>query len=198
MRATNRVVGILSLAMLLFAGCQQLGSLDGLGGLGGLGNEIVGEVQYIDTRGSQIEIRTDAGRTSLVRYDNKTQVIYRQRTYAVANLEPGDYIAARVEQERDGRYSTSSINVRESVQERGSSGATISRLDRVEGRVEHVDPRRGTFELRDSRNRLVVVSVAFNAPRAVADRLNRLRSGDQVRIEGRSVNANRFELENFL
>jgi len=72
------------------------------------------------------------------------------------------------------------------------------RLDRIEGRVEFVDSRRGTFEIRDSRNRLVVVSVPFNAPRAVTDRFNRLRSGDNVRIEGRSVSADRFDLESFL
>jgi hypothetical protein len=30
-------------------------------------------------------------------------VIYRQRTYPVSNLERGDYVAARVQQDRDGR-----------------------------------------------------------------------------------------------
>jgi len=32
----------------------------------------------------------------------------------------------------------------------------------------------------------------------VADRFNRLREGDYVRIEGRFVNQDRFELESFL
>ena len=58
--------------------------------------------------------------------------------------------------------------------------------------------RRGTFEIRDSRNRTIVVSVPFNAPRQVMDRFNRLREGDSVRVEGRSVANDRFELENFL
>jgi hypothetical protein len=62
--------------------------------------------------------------------------------------------------------------------------------------VEHVDARRGTFEVRD-RGRMVVVSVAFNAPRSVTDRFNRLREGDVVRIEGRFSNQDRFDLENF-
>ena len=86
--------------------------------------------------------------------------------------------------------------MRESVQDRGSTGG--ARLDQTEGRVEYVDNRRGTFEIRDSRNRLIVVSVAFNAPRAVTDRFNRLRNGDFVRIEGRPVSADRFDLEDFL
>jgi exosome complex RNA-binding protein Csl4 len=192
------LLGFLSLAGLALAGCHELGHVDGLGDYGSSSNDIVGEVQYVDTRAREIEIRTDSGRTSVVRYDNNTQVAYRQRNYSVDNLERGDYVAARVQQDRDGRPVTNSITVRESVQDRGSSGGGRGRLDRAEGRVENVDARRGTFEIRDQRNRLIVVSVAFNAPRAVTDQFNRLRNGDHVRIEGRSVNADRFELENFL
>jgi hypothetical protein len=168
-----------------------------IGDYGTLGDQMVGEVQNIDTRNRQIEIRTDSGRTSLVRYDNNTRVLYRQRNYAVTNLERGDYIAARIQQDRDGRYYTNDIQVRESAQDRGTAGGGTY-YDRIEGRVEYVDTRRGTFEMRDSRNRLIIVSVAFNAPRAVLDRFNRLRTGDYVRIEGRSVSTDRFDLENFI
>jgi hypothetical protein len=140
---------------------------------------VVGEVDYVDTRAREIEVRTDSGRMSVVRYDDKTQVVYRQRNYSVANLERGDYIAAQTQQDRGDK--------------RGGN-----RLDRTEGRVECVDQRRGTFELRDQRNRLIIVSIVFNAPRPVVDQFNRLRNGDYVRIEGRSVSSERFDLENFM
>ena len=198
MKTITTLFGILSLAVLTLTGCHEFGHVDGLGDYGNSSSDIVGEVQYVDTRAREIEIRTDSGRTSAVRYDNNTQVVYRQRNYAVDNLERGDYIAARVQQDRDGRPVANSITVRESVQDRGSGGGGRGRFDRAEGRVEYVDARRGTFEIRDQRNRLIVVSVAFNAPRAVMDQFNRLRNGDYVRIEGRSVNVDRFELENFL
>ena len=198
MKATTILFGILSLAVLTLAGCHEFGHVDGLGDYGSSSSDIVGEVQYVDTRAREIEIRTDSGRIAAVRYDNSTQVVYRQRNYAVDNLERGDYIAARVQQDRDGRPVANSITVRESVQDRGYGGGGRGRFDRAEGRVEYVDARRGTFEIRDQRNRLIVVSVAFNAPRAVMEQFNRLRNGDYVRIEGRSVNVDRFELENFL
>ena len=197
MKAIKRLSMVLMLAFFSLTGCLEGTGLEGLGGYGSQPNEIVGEVMDVDSRNRQIEIRADSGRTSMVRYDNNTQVLYRQRTYPVANLERGDYVAARVQQDRDGRYTTNTITVRESVQDRGGT-VGADRLDRIEGRVEYVDSRRGTFELRDSRNRLIVVAVAFNAPKAITDRFNRLRNGDQVRIEGRSVNADRFDLENFL
>ena len=196
MRSTKLLLMTVVIGIFLVAGCHELGHVDGLGDYGTLSNEIVGEVQNIDARSRQIEIRTDAGRTSSIRYDDNTQVIYRQRNYQVSNLERGDYVAARIQQDRDGRNYTDTVTVRESVQDRGSTGG--ARLDQIEGRVEYVDNRRGTFEIRDSRNRLIVVTVAFNAPRAVTDRFNRLRNGDFVRIEGRTVSADRFDLEDFL
>jgi len=197
MKVATRLLGIVFLAAVAFAGCHELGHVDGIGDYGDMsGSDVVGEVEHIDPQAREIEVRTDSGRISVLRYDDRTQVVYRQRNYAVANLERGDYIAARVQQERDGRSYTDTITVRESVQDRtGRSG--VGRLDRVEGRVEYIDPRRGTFEIRDQRNRLVVVAVPFNAPRPVIDRFNRLREGDYIRVEGRSVSSDRFELENF-
>ncbi len=197
MTSIKRLSMVLALAFFSLTGCLEGTGLERLGGYGNQANEIVGEVMDVDSRSRQIEIRADSGRTSMVRYDNNTQVLYRQRTYPVANLERGDYVAARVEQDRDGRNTTNTITVRESVQDRGGT-VGAARLDRIEGRVEYVDSHRGTFELRDSRNRLIVVAVAFNAPKTITDRFNRLRNGDQVRVEGRSVNADRFDLENFL
>ena len=205
MRLKRLSMGMILLSTLALAGCpelNQIGGLDGLGGYGGTGREVIGEVEYVDSRAREIEIRTDDRRTAMVRYDDRTQVLYRQRNYAVENLERGDYIAARVQQDRDGRNYTDTITVRESVQDRGGRAGGGSGgyrpYDQVDGRVEYIDPRRGTFELRDSRNRTVLVSVPFNSPRQVIDRFNRLREGDSVRIEGRSVGNDRFELESFL
>jgi hypothetical protein len=127
-------------------------------------------------------------------------VTYRQRDYAVSNLEPGDYVAMRTQQDRDGRYFTDLITVKASVQERGGysgSSGNVERLAKLEGRVEYVDSRHGTFEIRDRSNRLVVISLAYNTPRSISDRLDRLREGDYVRMEGRFLDQDRFELEAF-
>jgi hypothetical protein len=187
------------------SGCTELGQIGFPGDYGNWGgSDLVGEVRDVDTRARQIELSTDAGRKFLVRYDNDTRVSYRQRDYSVANLEPGDYVTMRAQQDRDGRYFTDLITVKESVQERGGYGGAssgsgnVERLEKLEGRVEFVDSRRGTLEIRDRNNRLVVVSLPYNAPRAISDRLNRLREGDYVRMEGRFLNRDRFELENFV
>jgi hypothetical protein len=206
MKLTMQVLAFLSWSLLLLPGCSELGQIGLPGDYGNWGgNDLAGEVRYIDTRSRQIELLSaDTGRKFLVRYDNDTRVTYRQRDYAVANLEPGDYVTVRAQQDRDGRYFTDLITVKESVQERGgfggasSGGASVGRLEKLEGRVEFVDSRRGTFEIRDRSNRLVVVSLPYDASRTIGDRFKRLREGDYVRLEGRFINRERFELENFV
>src|SRR5262245_32268160 len=205
MKPSMRVLGLLFWSFLLLSGCAELSQIGFPADYGNWGeSDLVGEVRDVDTRARQIELNTDAGRKFLVRYDNNTRVSYRQRDYAVANLEPGDYVAVRTQQDRDGRYFTDLITVKESVQERGGYGGasngtgSTGRLERLEGRVEFIDSRRGTLEIRDRNNRLVVVSLPYNAPRAISDRLNRLREGDYVRMEGRFLSRERFELENFV
>jgi len=207
MKLAMRVLGFLSWTFLILSGCSELDQIGLPGDYSNLGgSDLVGEVRDVDTRARQIELSTDTGRKFLLKYDNNTRVSYRQRDYAVANLEPGDYVAVRAQQDRDGRYFTDLITVKESVQERGGYGGTssgsgsgsVERLEKLEGRVESVDSRRGTLEIRDRSNRLVVVSLPYNASRAISERLNRLREGDYVRMEGRFLNRERFELENFV
>ena len=93
----TKLFGFFSLAALALAGCHEFGHVDGLGDYGSSSSDIVGEVQYVDTRAREIEIRTDSGRTSAVRYDNNTQVVYRQRNYALAYL-------VEINRDRDGLF----------------------------------------------------------------------------------------------
>src|SRR5216117_2881261 len=104
MKLMASLFGFLALVLLGLTGCHELGHIDGPGDYGGIsGNDLVGEVRNVDTRARQIELRTDAGRRELVRYDNNTPVVYRQQDYAASNLEPGDYVAVRGQQDIAGR-----------------------------------------------------------------------------------------------
>jgi hypothetical protein len=286
MRTLKLWVGLLLLPLLAIAGCHEL-THDGPGDYGSVGSSIVGEIQYINTNTREIELRQDSGRSWTIRFDQNTKVVYQQRSYAVTNLEPGDYVALNTQQDRDGRLFTDYITVRENARDRGlatvgsevfgqiishsnvtnqidiqrdrggrislgydaqtrflhqgnifsvfnlrqgdlvsvtvrsqrdsqgrpmanvltlrqtaqesASGSKVStRFDRFEGIVSNIDARRGTFELRDARNRLVIVSIPHNAPRAISDRFNRLRAGENLRVEGRFIDQDRFDLENFL
>ncbi len=162
MKLMASLFGFLALVLLGLTGCHELGHIDGPGDYGGIsGNDLVGEVRNVDTRARQIELRTDAGRRELVRYDNNTRVVYRQQDYAASNLEPGDYVAVRGQQDRDGRYYTDYITVRESAQDRGGYSRPGGRFERLEGTVSSIDSRRGTFEVRNRDSRRVLVTLPF-------------------------------------
>jgi len=80
----------------------------------------------------------------------------------------------------------------------GATSQSGSRIQTVDGRVERVDLQRNSFEMRDRSNERVIVSVPFNARRSDVDRFRALREGDYVRVEGRFLDRERFELDSFL
>ena len=88
----------------------------------------------------------------------------------------------------------------------GSPGSTASTgpsagpltNQRIEGTVGMIDGQRGLFEVRTPDLGTLVVSLPYNPRSTDVDRFRRLRSGDNVRLSGRLLNAQRFELEQFL
>ncbi len=80
----------------------------------------------------------------------------------------------------------------------GATSRSGARLQTVDGRVERVDVQRSTFEVRDQFGKRVIVSLRADARSSDVDRLRGLREGDYVRVEGRFLDRERFELENFL
>ena len=80
----------------------------------------------------------------------------------------------------------------------GATSQSGSRVQTVDGRVERVDLQRSSFEIRDQSKERVIVSLPYNARRSDVDRFRALQPGDYVRVEGRFLDRERFELENFL
>ena len=196
---------VLAAATLAAAGCSQLGTLGNvLGGVMGQqqGNsgEVYGEVRYVDTQRQTIQIETSNGQVGNVYFDQRTRVVYQQQEYPVTALERGDQVAMRIRQDQRGTAYTDYISVTQSVQERGGSGGSTSGstygMQSLEGRVNWVDYNRGEFSVNTSRGQ-VVVFLRYNASGYEADRFRQLRQGSYVRLQGRYVSQNRFELDRF-
>ncbi len=191
----------LALALTAAAGCHVAGHTgDTTGDVvgGGPESELAGEVRWVDARLQEIEVRTNDRRVRAARYDNRTRVVYRQREYPVTSLEPGDLVAMRIQQDVHDNSYTDLIRVRQTVQERGGITAPGSRLRRLDGTVEMVDYKRGSFELQEQSGGRIIVSLPYNARRSDVDRFQQLRVGDYVTVEGRFLNRDRLELEAFL
>jgi len=138
----------------------------------------------------------------VVGYSTDARVLYRGREYPVSHLEAGDIVAMQLKQDSRGNPYTDLIRVQESIRDRDQSRGGLIRPGTgsrtVDGRVEQLDFQRSSFEIREQSRERVLVSLPYNARRSDVDHFRALRVGDYVKVEGRFVNRERFELENFL
>lgn len=172
-----------------------LGGMGGASPQGGSGT-VVGEVQSVDTRARTIEIVTEQGQRGAVAYDERTVVYYQNQQYEVTALERGDIVALNV-QPAGQSYYASTIEVRQSVQERGGSGGVSGRGQAYDGTVGGIDRSRGLFELREQNGRTWVVEMPYSPSREDRYVFERLRSGERVRFEGEVIGNGRIELLRF-
>jgi len=204
MNLLNRtaLVSTLALALTVIAGCSENIALVGRPALQLDQEEIFGEIERVDTSSRQIHVRPENGRNRVVGYGADARALYRGREYSIGQLERGDKVSMQLTQDSRGNFHTDLIRVQESVQDRyqsrGGDARPGSRIQTLDGRVEQLDFRRRSFGLRDQSRERVIVSLPSNAQRADVDRFRALRSGDYVRVEGRFLDRERFELDGFL
>jgi hypothetical protein len=192
----------LALALTAIAGCSDNVALVGRPTLELGQDEFVAEVERLDTSSKEIHLRPNNSRNRVVGYTADARVVSRGREYPVTQLEAGDIVAMRLRQDSRGNSYTDLIRVQESSQDRNPSRGAIVRpgtgMQTVDGRVEQLDFQRSSFEIRGQSSERVIVSLSDNARRSDVDRFRALRSGDYVRVEGRFLNRERFELDSFL
>lgn len=181
------------------------GAMGGMGGAGGQQGQVVVEVQGVDTRQQVIQVRTQEGQQGNVFFDQNTVVSYQNQQYPVTALERGDVVAMQLQQTQQGQTYVSQIVVQQSVQERtGQTGGTMGgntgqsgQLQQIYGRVGQIDHSRGVFQLQTQQGTFVV-SLPYNPGNATADYFNRLRTGDNIRMEGTVTGQGRIELYRFI
>lgn len=210
MRSMARTV-VAAATVAALGGCagNQLGGLGEIlgtvlgGGAGQQGQgqgQLLVEVQQVDTRQQAIHVRTQEGRTGAVRYDQNTQVIYRNQQYPVTALERGDVAQIEVQQLQNNEIYVSRVLVQQSVRERTGQGTnvpgSVGGVQQVSGRVGQINGQAGMFELQTPGG-TITVSLPANATAATVNRFRSLRTGESVTIEGSYVSASMVELYRF-
>jgi len=198
----SRCAVALAAALTLSTACAQLGGLGSV--LGGATQpqtgQVSGTVQGVDTRNQQIVLQAANGQQVALLYDANTQVTYQNRNYAVANLERGDQITARIQQSQNGGYYTDLVQVDQSVQNSGgvyTSNGSVENVQTLQGTVRQVDRQNGVFTLDVGNYNTLTVSLPYRPSQADLQRFQTLRSGDQVRLYGVYLNQTRVELRRF-
>jgi hypothetical protein len=204
MNSINRAAAGLTLGLVLTVGVGCSGNIALLGRptLQLDQEEIFAEIDRVDTGSRQLHLRPDDSRDRVVGYSADARVLYRGREYSIAQLESGDKVSMQLKQDSRGSFSTDLIRVQESIQDRNQSRGGVSGpgpgIQTLDGRVEQLDFQRRSFEIRDQSKERFIVSLPSNAQRSDVDRFRALRDGDYVRVEGRFLDRQRFELATFL
>jgi hypothetical protein len=166
-------------------------------------DEIFAEIERVDTASWHLHLRLDDSRNRVVGYSADARALYQGREYPVAQLESGDKVSMQLRQDSRGNSYTDLVRVHESISDRNQSPDAVTSspgpgIQTLDGRVAQVDFQRGSFEIRDESSERVIVSIPSDAQRSDVDRFRALRNGDHVRVEGRYLDRQRFELLTFL
>jgi len=190
-RFTYQLGGALAFAaMTACSGTGGLGNVLGsvLGGGAGQSNQLSGAIYNVDTRSQQIGVQQSNGQTVYVGYDANTQVVYQNQNYPVTALERGDQVVATLQDNGNGGYYVSTIQVTQSVN--NSSGTVNGNVQTFQGTVRQVDRANGWFTVDEGSIGRITVTLPTGLSQADLNRFGNLRAGDYVRFYGtRSSNA---------
>jgi len=202
MKFAHRAMSIVALAMPLIgiASCMENIALIGRPTIAEGESDVRAEVERIDRDSRRLYLRPDKGERRVIAYSADAHVLYRGREYPVTRLEPGDVVALQVKRDGRGESYTDLIRLQENVREpsRSEGPSTASRIQTLSGRVDRIDVRGNSFDLDDQQSQPVLVVLSESARDSDRERLRRLKDGDRVRIEGRFMGRDRFELLSFL
>lgn len=192
----------LALALTLSTGCMENIALIGRPTLQLDQEEIFAEISRVDARSRQLHLRPEDSRDRVVGYSADARVLYRGGEYSIAQLASGDKVSMQLKQDSRGNSYTDLIRVQETIQDRNQSrrgdDGSESRIQTLDGKVEQLDIQRRSFAIRDQARERVIVSLPSTAERFDLDHFRALRDGDYVRVEGRFLDRQRFEMATFL
>ena len=183
----------------IMSACANTGGLGGvLGSVLGTGqsNQLSGAIYNVDTRSQQIGVQQSNGQTVYVRYDGNTQVVYQNQNYPVTALERGDQVVATLQDNGNGSYYASTIQVTQSV---SNSSGTVNNgsVQTFQGTVRQVDRANGWFTVDEGTIGRITVTLPSGLSQADLNRFGSLRAGDYVRFYGVRTGNGQAQLRQF-
>lgn len=192
------------LAVLMLAACASSDLGDILGG--GTSNrdkyEIRGTVESVDTGSRTILLSNVSGYTNMlssgntvrVYYDAQTPVTYEGRSYRPENLERGDQVAVRVDEDGNTLVAESVTVLRDvSGGTTGGTGGTYA--SSIRGTVRFVDTSRNLIELDRGYNSTMVIEFQSSTPVYLGNKTYRvtdLERGDEIEVRYNDLGGSRF------
>ena len=163
-------------------------------------DDVVGEVERVDLSTRRLYLRSNKSERRVVALSADAQVLHRGREYPVARLKPGDVVAMQIKRDSRGEAYADLLRIQENSagQSWGDVPSAAPRIETLAGRVESVNRRDNSFELDDRSGAPVSVRLSEYVRDSDRERFRTLRAGAHVRIEGKFIARDRFEMLSFL
>jgi hypothetical protein len=162
--------------------------------------DVIAIVDRVDVAARLLYLRSPSGERRSVAFTDEAQVFYRGREFPITRLLSGDVVAMQIKQDSRGESYVDLVRLQQDVRsDRGlhEESTAPPRIESLSGTVQSVNQRDDSFELNVQPNP-VVVALSGNLRDSDRERFRTLRSGDRVRIEGRFIGRDRFEMLSFL
>jgi hypothetical protein len=162
--------------------------------------EVIGSVERVDVGARRLYLRLNDSDRRSVTFSNDAQVLYRGREYPITRLAPGDLVAIQMKRDMRGDSYVDLIRIQEEARSDRTlheESTTPPPIESLSGTVQSVNRRDDSFELNVQPNPVVVV-LSANVRDSDRERFRTLNSGDRVRIEGKFIGRDRFEMLSFL
>lgn len=187
----NSLMGRMILLAALFSGCESIAlmprpSLEVIDPP----RTITATVNGVDPKLEEIYLRARGNQHYVVNYTQDIRVSDRGRSFPVGDLRIGDQVRVDLRENTGRRLYADHIR----LESTGDATNSTFGVRTVEGTVERIIPERGFLELRVLNGGLLTVYVPESTSASTRDRFNRIRVGDQVRLEGERLSEDRLEL----
>jgi hypothetical protein len=203
MNPTQNAVLILALGTLLAGvpGCMEQIALFPRPTLPETEPDVIGAVERVDIGAHRLYLRSNSGERSSVAFTDDAQVFDRGREFPITRLAPDDVVALRIKRDARGESYVDLIRLQVAARaDRGLQEETMPapHIETLSGTVQRVNRRDDSFELENSPNKMISVALSQYVRDSDRELFQKLRSGDHVRIEGRFIGRERFEMLSFL
>jgi hypothetical protein len=199
------------LALLFLGACASSGG--GIGDIFGGGNsgaqnyEIRGTVDYVDSANRSITLRdvsgnnqsmlsSGSGNSVRVYYDDRTPVSWQGQSYRPEDLERGDVVSVRVD-ENGNNLQAESMTVLQNVSSGSSTsgGSFPTYGSNIRGTVRYIDTSRRTIEVDRGSGSTMTVDYDTNTPVYYSNqtyRVSDLERGDEIELQVRDLGSGRY------
>jgi hypothetical protein len=163
--------------------------------------DVIGAVERVDVAAHRLYLRSNSGERNSVALPTMRRSLTEAANFRLRDSRRAMSVAMQIMRDTLGESYVDLVRLREAARaDRGLRDETMPppHIEMLSGTIQRVSRSDDSFELENSLNKMVSVALSEYVRDSDRERFQKLRSGDQVKIDGRFIGRDRFEMLSFL